>query len=134
VTRPKYGPSPLVEVQAVQSAYCHAIDRCDPVAWADLFHPEGTSSGPDRPTLRGTAQLRQFLTEHPRPDFVHLTLNTVVTRLEGDTIWAAAKYVILQVGTEGITVAATGTYADVLERREGRLRFLSRVATPVAGS
>src|SRR5215207_7749706 len=78
----------LLEVQAIQSAYCHAIDRCDAEAWADLFHPDRASSCPNRPTLRGTAELRRFLEEIPRRDFVHLTLKAGIERVECNTIWA----------------------------------------------
>lgn len=119
----------LPEVQQLLASYCHAIDTCDAAAWAAVFHPDGTSAGPGRPTLRGTEQLRAFIEENPRPDVFHLVLNTYVDRVEGDRVWVTSNFVCLRVDASGgFSVLTAGRYADVLERRDGVLKIASRVA------
>lgn len=124
-------PALLAEVTALLAAYGHAIDRCDADAWAALFHPEGTSAGPGRPTLHGTAELRRWVLDHPRPDLLHLTTNVSVEGIGGDRVHVASHFLIVRADVGGaFSVMVAGSYADVLIRHGGQLRFLSRTATP----
>jgi hypothetical protein len=123
-------PNLRAEVAALVAAYGHAIDRGDADGWAGLFHPEGTSAGPGRPTLRGTQELRRWVLVHPRPDLLHVTTNVWVERLEGDRVHVASHFLIVQAGEGGgFSIMVAGSYADVLVRHDGELRFLSRTAT-----
>jgi 3-phenylpropionate/cinnamic acid dioxygenase small subunit len=124
-------PTLQAEVTALLAAYGHAIDRCDADAWAALFHPEGSSAGPGRPTLRGREELRRWVVEHPRPDVLHMTTNVSVERVDGERVHVASHFLIVRADEGGAySVMVAGSYADVLIRHESRLRFLSRVATP----
>jgi 3-phenylpropionate/cinnamic acid dioxygenase small subunit len=124
-------PALQAEVLGLLAAYGHAIDDCDPDAWARLFHPDGTSSGPGRPTLRGHAELRAWVRDHPRPDLLHTCTNVEVVGMVGEEVHVRSHFVIHRVGPDGaFSVVVAGSYRDVLVRIADRLRFRSRVAVP----
>lgn len=124
-------PQVLAEVHELLAAYGHAIDRGDAATWADLFHPDGTSAGPGRPTLVGRAALVAWLREHPRPDLQHTCSNVWVERVDPQGLHVVSHFVINKVDHAGaFSVLVAGSYRDLVVRHEGRLVFKCRVATP----
>lgn len=123
----------LSEVAGVHAAYCHAIDSGDAEAWAQVFHPQGTSAGPGRSTLRGHEALRAFIRDHHQPHLVHVTVNSLITQVRGIHIHTAARFLILEARDDGsLAIVMTGVYTDVLVRHDERLCIRSRraVLTP----
>lgn len=123
----------LAAVGEVHAAYTRAIDAGDASGWAAVFHPDGVSAGPGRPTLRGRSELEAFVRQHHQPDVVHLTLNPVIDHVGADHLLVAARYVILRTVEDAWHVETSGVYADRLETWDGRLVLRERraTATPV---
>ncbi|GAA4671496.1 nuclear transport factor 2 family protein [Nocardioides nanhaiensis] len=117
------------EVHQLLAAYGHAIDRCDAVGWAHLFHEDGVSTGPGRPDLRGRAELETWVRDHPRRDLLHTCTNIEVVGERDGVIDVRSHFVIHQRDETGYRVAVVGSYADQLVRTDGRLRFWRRHAT-----
>lgn len=118
----------VAEVHQLLAAYGHAIDRCDAVGWARLFHEDGVSTGPGRPDLRGRAELEAWVRDHPRHDLLHTCTNIEVVGERDGVIDVRSHFVIHQRDVTGYRVVVVGSYADQLVRTGGCLRFWRRHA------
>lgn len=116
------------EVHQLLAAYGHAIDRCDAVGWARLFHEDGVSTGPGRPDLRGRAELEAWVRDHPRHDLLHTCTNIEVVAERGEVVVVRSHFVIHRHDEGGHRVVVMGTYLDELVRIEDRLMFWRRAA------
>jgi ketosteroid isomerase-like protein len=119
------------------NGYCAAADAPSPDGLLDCFTEDGlftyaASDGAERSLVcRGRAELERWFVERlpvvPPGAMMHVTVHPRVTRLEGDRAEATSQFLGIRVRADGLFVASTGHYRDVLERgADGRWRFSER--------
>jgi ketosteroid isomerase-like protein len=116
--------------------YCEAADADTPDAFLDCFTASGlfthTAHGQSEPvlTLRGHAELERWFVERlalvPPGTMNHTTVHPRV-QIEGDRASCRSRFISLRARQDGLYVASTGGYQDVLQRCEdGQWRLAER--------
>jgi SnoaL-like domain len=116
--------------------YCEAADAETPEAFLDCFTPGGvfthTAHGQSQPmlSLNGAAELERWFIERlpvvPPGTMSHTTVHPRV-QVEGRRADATSQFVSIRAREEGLFVASTGSYRDVLVRcDDGEWRFAER--------
>jgi len=117
--------------------YCHLLDNGRQTELVDLFAPDGVldvryvrrTGGPSHREA-GHAALARWIASYakvPQGKQQHL-LTAPIIAIEGAGATAESYFTTVEARAGGPAVVAAGRYRDRLARRDGRWRFIERIA------
>src|SRR3954451_16202386 len=116
------------EIRTLLARYNNDVDARDP-AWVDHFTAQGVLEAPGR-TAQGRAELEAFLASLGAPGHGivrHFAVNEVI-EVDGDNASMRCAFLVRIKRRDGTEMLGSGTYDDLLERTDGRWRFVRRSA------